>query len=85
MKLAKLKEISNDNNVDDACQNNRVIWPKIYNGVLDGQMDGMENWARNEVKRKANNYLGKKSSGDSWNNSWLDGRSGGLGEKRFFH
>jgi len=80
MKPANLKEISNDNNVDASCQNNRVKWPKLCNGVSDGQMDGLKNWDRNEVKSKANNYLENQSRVYSWNNSSLDRRSGGLGE-----
>ncbi|CAJ2662077.1 unnamed protein product [Trifolium pratense] len=43
MKRGQLKEISNGNSVDDACQNNKLKKPKLCNGVSDY-----------EVKRKRN-------------------------------
>ncbi|PNX64076.1 hypothetical protein L195_g053831, partial [Trifolium pratense] len=43
MKRGQLKEISNGNSVDDACQNNKLKKPKLCNGVSDC-----------EVKRNAN-------------------------------
>ena len=38
MKRENLKEISNGNNVDDACENKKLKRPKLSNGVSDGDL-----------------------------------------------
>jgi hypothetical protein len=49
MKRENLKEISNGNSVDDACQNKKSKKPKLCNVISEG-----------EVKPKANSEMGTK-------------------------